>query len=93
MIQTLKGKVVSNKMKNTVVVEVVRLLRHPMYGKYMKRSKRYKAHTTELIPEGSVVIISSTKPISKDKKWKVNQVIKSLSHGSLVTGDLVTKNI
>ncbi len=79
MIQTLKGKVVSNKMKNTVVVEVVRLLRHPKYGKYMKRSKRYKAHTEEVVPEGTTVIIGSTKPISKDKRWAVKEIVRTVS--------------
>ena len=79
MLQTLKGKVVSNKMKNTVVVEVVRLKRHPIYGKYMKLSKRYKAHTEEVVPEGATVIIGSTKPISKDKCWAVKEVVRTVA--------------
>ena len=78
MIQTLKGKVVSNKMQNTIVVEVVRLTRHPLYGKYMKISKRYKAHTPESIPEGTVVMIRSTRPISKDKRWEVASIVRAV---------------
>ncbi len=69
--QQLKGKVVSNKMQKTVVVEVARLKKHPLYGKFMKISKKFKAHTEDLIPEGSTVLIESSKPISKNKKWKV----------------------
>ena len=69
--QQLKGKVVSNKMQKTVVVEVSRLKKHPMYGKFMKISKKFKAHSEEKISEGATVFIESTKPISKDKKWKV----------------------
>jgi len=67
----LKGKIVSNKSLKTVVVEVSNLKKHHLYGKYMKITKRYKAHTDEQIPEGKVVVIESTKPISKDKRWKV----------------------
>lgn len=73
--QTFKGKVVSNKMRKTVVVEVARLKKHPIYKKYLKLSKKYKAHTNELIEEGKSVIIESAKPISKDKKWKVIKIL------------------
>ncbi|MBI2021053.1 30S ribosomal protein S17 [Candidatus Giovannonibacteria bacterium] len=74
--QTLKGKIVSNKMKNTVTVEVSRLKKHRRYGKYMKISKKYKAHTEENLSEGIDVLIKSSKPISKDKRWVVAGVIK-----------------
>ena len=75
MAQTLKGKIVSNKMQKTVVVEVLRLKKHPIYKKYIKLSKRYKAHTEEQIEEGKTVLIVPTKPISKDKKWKVSKIL------------------
>jgi len=75
MAQELKGKIVSNKMRKTVVVEVSRLKKHRLYGKFMKISKKYKAHTEEEIPEGSTVIIKSAKPISKDKRWKVIKIL------------------
>jgi small subunit ribosomal protein S17 len=73
--QKFKGKVVSNKSAKTVVVEVSRLKKHPIYGKYIKISKKYKAHTEENIPEGEIVILESTRPLSKDKKWKVIKVL------------------
>ena len=68
----LKGTVVSNKMKDTVVVEVFRYAKHPKYGKYMKKSKRYKAHdagNTKKI--GEEVAIEETIPISKDKRFRI----------------------
>lgn len=71
----LKGKVVSNKMQKTVVVEVSHLKKHPIYKKHVKRSKRFKAHTDEKILEGATVVIESTKPISKEKKWRVVKVV------------------
>ena len=73
--QTFKGKVISNKMQKTVVVEVARLKKHPIYKKYIKLSKRYKAHVEEPIEEGRTVIIESTKPMSKDKKWVVVKML------------------
>ena len=69
--QRLKGTVVSNKMTHTVVVEVLRLTKHPRYGKFMKLSKRYQAHTTEQVPVGSTVIIEAMRPISRHKRWRV----------------------
>ncbi len=75
MAQELKGKVVSNKMSKTAVVEVSRLKKHPLYGKYVKISKRFKAHTEEIIPEGKTVILKSVKPISKDKRWVITKVL------------------
>ncbi|KKT57145.1 MAG: Ribosomal protein S17 [Candidatus Giovannonibacteria bacterium GW2011_GWC2_44_9] len=75
MAQELKGKIVSNKMAKTVVVEVSRLKKHRLYGKFMKISKKYKAHADEQIPEGTTVIIKSTRPVSKNKKWKVIKIL------------------
>jgi small subunit ribosomal protein S17 len=68
----LSGVVVSNKMKDTVVVKVGRFVKHPKYGKYIKIDKKYKAHdfgNTKNI--GDKVEIMETKPISKDKHFKV----------------------
>ena len=73
--QTFKGKVVSNKMQKTVVVEVARLKQHPIYKKYIKLSARFKAHVEEPVEEGKTVIIESTKPISKNKKWRVVKIL------------------
>ncbi len=69
---TLKGVVVSDKMDKTVVVSVSRFIKHPMYGKFYKVSKKYKAHDEEnKYKTGDNVEIVETRPISKDKKFKV----------------------
>ncbi len=65
----LKGVVVSNKMKDTVVVLVERFVKHPRYGKYIQRRKRYKAHDGgNTLDIGAKVSIQETKPISKEKR-------------------------
>lgn len=70
--QVLSGVVVSDKMDKTVVVAVSRFVKHPLYGKYYKITKKYKAHDAENKHKvGDKVTISSTKPISKDKHFKV----------------------
>ena len=75
MTQTVRGVVVSNKMRHTVVVEVSRLKKHRPYGKFIKTSKRYKAHTMEDVPEGAKVALETCRPMSKDKKWKLIKVL------------------
>ncbi len=70
--RTLKGTVVSDKMKDTIVVRVQRFVKHPKYHKYIKLHKKYKAHdagNTKKI--GDVVVIEETAPVSKDKKFRV----------------------
>jgi small subunit ribosomal protein S17 len=70
--KTLTGVVVSDKMKDTIVVSVNRFEKHPKYGKYIKISKKYKADdkgNTKKI--GEKVTIEETRPISKDKHFKV----------------------
>ena len=70
----LKGVVVSDKMDKTVVVSVSRFLKHPKYGKYYQVNKKYKAHDAEnKYHTGDKVEIMETKPISKDKHFKVVQ--------------------
>jgi len=67
-----KGKVVSDKMAKTIVVEVTRYVKHPLYGKYAKKSKRYKVHDEKKEYKiGDKVIFEKTRPISKDKHFKV----------------------
>jgi small subunit ribosomal protein S17 len=69
---TLKGVVVSDKMDKTVVVSVSRFIKHPLYGKFYKVSKKYKAHDEEnKFKTGDNVTIAPTRPISKDKRFKV----------------------
>jgi small subunit ribosomal protein S17 len=66
----LKGKIVSDKMDKTVVVEVDRLKKHAKYEQRFKVSKRYKAHNPENAHKlGEIVTIEECRPISKDKKW------------------------
>ena len=68
----LSGKVVSTKMKDTVVVSVQSYVKHPKYGKYQKYNKRYKAHDKgNTCTLGDQVSIKETKPISKDKHFIV----------------------
>jgi small subunit ribosomal protein S17 len=68
----LSGVVVSDKMDKTVVVSVSRFIKHPLYGKFYKVSKKYKAHDEEnKYKKGDKVEIAETRPISKDKRFKV----------------------
>ena len=70
--KTLKGVVTSDKMDKTIVVKVTRFVEHPKYGKRIKKSKKYKAHDDNNSKKiGDVVEIEETRPISKDKKFKV----------------------
>jgi small subunit ribosomal protein S17 len=72
--KVLSGVVVSDKMTDTVVVEVQRYFKHPKYGKFIKQSKKYKAHdvgNTKKI--GDKVEIVESKPISKDKRFIVKK--------------------
>lgn len=73
--RTEKGKVVSNKMDKTITVLVERQIKHPLYGKYIKRSNKIHAHDPENVcQEGDLVTIEETKPISKTKAWKLSSV-------------------
>lgn len=68
----LKGKVVSAAMKKTVVVAVERYVKHPRYGKYMRITKRYKAHDEKNERKvGDKVTIEECRPLSRDKKFRV----------------------
>lgn len=69
---TLQGVVVSNKMKDTIVVEVNRFVPHPKYRKYQKHTARFKAHDVgNTKKEGEKVTIIECRPMSKDKHFKV----------------------
>ena len=68
----LSGTICKATNKKTVVVEVERTFKHPIYKKYIKRSKKYHAHDeTDALKVGDKVMIEETKPISKLKTWKV----------------------
>jgi len=71
------GKVVSDKMQKTVVVAVVESVKHPLYGKTVKRTKKFKAH--DEVNEahiGDTVRIMETRPLSKDKNWRLVEVLE-----------------
>ena len=75
--QSLVGEVISTKMEKTVTVRVLREIPHPVYQKRVKRYKKYLAHVASVAPnDGDVVKISSTKPISKLKRWQVSQIVR-----------------
>lgn len=71
------GKVTSNKMQNTVVVEVERFISHPIYKKRIKKSSSIKADTNGMeVPVGVTVKMEQTRPISRDKYFKVIEIVK-----------------
>lgn len=71
------GKVVSDKMDKTVSIAIERLVRHEVYGKYIRRTTKLKAHDeTNECREGDVVAISECRPISKHKAWAVVEVLE-----------------
>jgi small subunit ribosomal protein S17 len=75
--KTRIGVVVSDKMDKTVVVEVSRRIKHAMYGKFLKKRIRYKAHDEKNESKvGDQVIIEETRPISRDKRWRVKETVK-----------------
>ena len=74
--QKLMGEIVSEKMDKTVVVSVERLVKHKLYKKYMKRSKKYYAHDEKnAFNVGDTVEIVSSKPLSKTKRWRASKLI------------------
>lgn len=70
--RTISGKVISNKMDKTVTVLVERRLIHPLYGKFITRTKKYHAHDeTNQYSIGDTVLLEECRPLSKTKNWKV----------------------
>ena len=75
-IKTLTGKVISDKMDKTAVVLFERKVKHPKYGKYVKKSTKYKIHDEKNeCKTGDVVTIAEVRPISKDKSWKLMDIL------------------
>jgi len=75
--KTRIGTVASNKMDKSITVLVQRRLRHPIYGKFVKKSKKFMAHDSENECQiGDTVRIMETRPISKNKKWRLVEVIE-----------------
>jgi len=75
--RTLQGKVVSNKMNKTIVVSVVRKIKHPKYGKYINKSLKIHAHDEKNVSRvGDKVVIIESRPISKKKRWCLMNIVK-----------------
>jgi small subunit ribosomal protein S17 len=75
--KTRVGKVVSDKMQKTVVVSIERRVQHPVYGKMVRRTKKLKAHDEQNEAKtGDTVRIMETRPLSKDKRWRVVEIIE-----------------
>lgn len=72
----MTGVVTSNKMQKTVVVEITRSYRHPLYKKVVHRSKRVKAHDEIGCQIGDEVQIVESRPLSRDKRWVVENIVK-----------------
>ena len=77
-LRTITGKVVSNKMDKTITVLVERVVKHPIYGKYIKRSTKMMVHDdNNICQEGDIVSITPCRPISKNKTFKLVEVLES----------------
>ena len=74
--RTLQGVVTSAKMEKTVTVLVERKVKHPLYGKYVVKSKKYHAHDEVGCQEGDKVEIAECRPISKTQSWTVTKVLE-----------------
>jgi small subunit ribosomal protein S17 len=75
--KTRIGLVVSDKMEKTVVVSIERRVQHPVYGKMVRRTKRLKAHDEQNDAKtGDTVRIMETRPMSKDKRWRVVEIVE-----------------
>ena len=74
--RTLVGTVSSSKMEKTVTVLVERKVKHPLYGKYVVKSKKYHAHDEIGCNEGDKVLVTETRPLSKDKRWRLVRIIE-----------------
>ncbi|MPY26857.1 30S ribosomal protein S17 [Shewanella psychropiezotolerans] len=75
-IRTLQGRVLSNKMDKSITVAIERKVKHPLYGKYLKRTTKIHAHDeTNQCNEGDLVTISECRPLSKTKSWTLVEVV------------------
>lgn len=75
--RTLTGTVVSNKMDKTIAVLVERTVKHPLYEKYVRKSSKLLAHDeNNECKEGDVVIIESSRPISRRKAWRLQRIVE-----------------
>ena len=71
------GRVISNKMQKTITVAVDRKVKHPIYGKFVNRTTKFKAHDEENTAGiGDTVRIMETRPLSKDKRWRLVEIVE-----------------
>ena len=76
-IRTVQGRVVSNKMDKTITVVVERFVKHPIYGKFIKRSTKLHAHVeNNVCNKGDVVTVRECRPLSKNKSWMLVDVVE-----------------
>lgn len=79
-VRTLQGKVVSDRMQKSIVVAIQRVVKHPLYGKYIKRTTKLQAHDAENVcAVGDVVEIKECRPLSKHKAWMLVGIVKKAS--------------
>jgi len=75
--RTVTGKVISDKMHKTIVVQIERKVKHPLYGKYVRRFSKMYAHDEDNTCQvGDLVTIQQTRPLSKTKRWKLVEIVK-----------------
>jgi len=75
--RSVTGKVISNKMDKTITVMVERKVKHPVYGKYIKRSTKLHAHdASNECNEGDTVTVVACRPLSKSKKWMLENIVE-----------------
>jgi small subunit ribosomal protein S17 len=75
--RTLQGKVISAKMDKSIIVAIERKVKHPLYGKFMKRTTKLHAHDeTNQCNEGDVVSIKECRPLSKTKSWTLVEIVR-----------------
>ncbi|MBZ0072412.1 MAG: 30S ribosomal protein S17 [Gammaproteobacteria bacterium] len=78
--RTLTGRVVSNKMNKSITVQIDRVVRHPVYGKYIRRSSKIHVHDeNNQCQEGDLVTIRQCRPVSKTKSWMLVEVVEQAS--------------
>ena len=82
--KTVVGKVVSDKMAKTISVRTERLVKHPLYGKYVRRRTVYKAHDeNDEARAGDTVEIKETRPLSKTKRWRLVRIVDKARGGAM----------
>jgi small subunit ribosomal protein S17 len=75
--RSIKGVVISDKMDKTIVVKAVRLVKHPVFHKYVRKHVKYKAHDEQNeCKTGDTVLIIEARPMSKEKRWRILEILE-----------------